>query len=96
LFSKKGSKFKNNFRFDGELICNKPVPTIMVYIIILHNVEMNYWTNLFILQATQFKITYLPFAGPEEHIPGRKTIEQLVTHSNFSSYAFSFSKVIDN
>ena len=48
---------------------------------------------LFPLQATQFSITYLPFSGPEEHIPGRRTVTQLIENANISSHTFSFSKV---
>ena len=30
LFSKSGSKYKANFRFDGNLTCNEPAPPIQV------------------------------------------------------------------
>ena len=30
LFSRHGSKFKRNFRFDGNLTCNQPAPPIKV------------------------------------------------------------------
>ena len=51
-------------------------------------------TNIFILlQATKFTITYLPFFGPEEHIPGRNSVDQLIEQANISSQMFSFSKV---
>ena len=55
----------------------------------------SYFTLLFLfpLQATQFSITYLPFSGPEEHIPGRRTVTQLIENANISSHTFSFSKV---
>ena len=33
LFSKSGSKYKANFRFDGNLTCNEPAPPIQVKII---------------------------------------------------------------
>lgn len=72
LFSRHGSKFKRNFRFDGNLTCNQPAPPI---------------------KATQFSITYLPFSGPEQHIPGRKTVTDLIEKANISSHTFSFSKV---
>ena len=45
------------------------------------------------LQATQFSITYLPFAGSEEHIPGRRAVTELIEKANISSRTFSFSKV---
>ena len=32
LFSRHGSKFKRNFRFDGNLTCNQPAPPIKVKI----------------------------------------------------------------
>ena len=39
LFSRHGSKFKRNFRFDGNLTCNVPAPPIKVskyfYILVL-------------------------------------------------------------
>ena len=31
LFDSSGSRYKANFRFDGELVCNQPIPNIMVY-----------------------------------------------------------------
>ena len=46
-----------------------------------------------LLQATKFTITYLPFYGPEEHIPGRNSVDQLIEQANISSQMFSFSKV---
>jgi Niemann-Pick C1 protein len=45
------------------------------------------------ITATQFSITYLPFSGPEEHIPGRKAVTDLIEKANISSHTFSFSKV---
>ena len=30
LFSSRGSPFKSNFEWDGELVCNKPAPKISV------------------------------------------------------------------
>jgi hypothetical protein len=35
----------------------------------------------------------LPFSGPEEHIPGRKAVTDLIEKANISSHTFSFSKV---
>ena len=49
-----------------------------------------------LLQATKFTITYLPFYGPEEHIPGRNSVDQLIEQANISSQMFSFSKVSVN
>jgi len=45
------------------------------------------------ITASQFSITYLPFSGPEEHIPGRRTVTKLIENANISSHTFSFSKV---
>ena len=30
IFSSYGSKFKINFQFDGDILCNQPAPTILV------------------------------------------------------------------
>ena len=30
LFSTRGANYKPNFKWDGELVCNKPAPPIMV------------------------------------------------------------------
>ncbi len=46
-----------------------------------------------LFQATKFDIKYLHFPGPEEHIPGRRAVTDLIDGANFSSRAFSFSKV---
>lgn len=46
-----------------------------------------------LFQATQFSINYVAFSGPEEHIPGREMLESAIQKANFSSSAFSFSKV---
>jgi len=71
LFSSHGSRFKPNFKFDGELKCNHPAPPI---------------------NASMFSIDYLIFSGPEEHIPAKKKIEELVKSSNIST-AFSHVQV---
>jgi len=71
LFSSYGSNYKPNFKFDGDLVCNKPAPPI---------------------KASTFKIDYLIFNGPEEHIPAKRKIEELVKSSNISG-AFSHVQV---
>jgi predicted RND superfamily exporter protein len=71
LFSPYGSKFKPNFKFAGELVCNQPAPQIT---------------------ASKFKIDYLIFNGPEEHIPAKHKIEEIVKNSNISG-AFSHVEV---
>ena len=43
LFSRHGSKFKRNFRFDGNLTCNQPAPPIKVNIIITDSPKP--WTS---------------------------------------------------
>ena len=45
-----------------------------------------------IFQASKFKIDYLIFTGPEEHIPAKRKIEELVKASNLSG-AFSHVQV---
>ena len=37
LFDSSGSRYKANFRFDGDLVCNRPTPTILV-----SNASMSY------------------------------------------------------
>ena len=48
LFSRHGSKFKRNFRFDGNLTCNQPAPPIKVNIqVILFEIDCSFfYTNL--------------------------------------------------
>eukprot|EP00094_Tigriopus_californicus_P008124 TCALIF_07820-PA protein Name:"Protein of unknown function" AED:0.21 eAED:0.21 QI:2513/0.92/0.92/0.92/0.76/0.85/14/0/199 len=45
------------------------------------------------IKATKSDITFVKFSGPEEHVPGRRLIENLIQTKKFSSKAFSFSKV---
>ena len=42
--------------------------------------------------AAKFRVLYLPFAGPEQHIPARAAVEQLIA-SEFNKDAFSFNKI---
>eukprot|EP00092_Neocalanus_flemingeri_P028206 GFUD01030630.1.p1 GENE.GFUD01030630.1~~GFUD01030630.1.p1 ORF type:complete len:389 (+),score=76.54 GFUD01030630.1:34-1167(+) len=70
LFSSQGSRFKPNFMFDGDLLCNQAAPPI---------------------KASKFTIEYILFKGPEEHIPARRKIEEIVKNSDISG-AFSFVK----
>jgi len=44
------------------------------------------------IKASKFKIDYLIFNGPEEHIPARRKVEELVKRSNISG-AFSHVQV---
>ena len=37
MFSSSGSKFKINFQFDGELECNSPAPSILVFLQLYNN-----------------------------------------------------------
>ena len=71
LYPSYGSKFKPNFKFDGELVCNQAAPP---------------------LKTSKFQIDYLFLNGPEEYIPAKKKIEEIVKRSNISG-AFSFTKV---
>ena len=84
-----------------QLSCsNAPIVLSTIYITNWTGPVISYFfpkkdsTNIFILlQATKFTITYLPFFGPEEHIPGRNSVDQLIEQANISSQMFSFSKV---
>ena len=44
------------------------------------------------IKASKFKIGYVKLAGPEEHIPARSTVTQLISAAE-SPYTFSHSKV---
>eukprot|EP00095_Tigriopus_kingsejongensis_P005354 maker-scaffold34_size539781-snap-gene-1.9 protein:Tk05354 transcript:maker-scaffold34_size539781-snap-gene-1.9-mRNA-1 annotation:"hypothetical protein DAPPUDRAFT_306990" len=45
------------------------------------------------ITATNSDFSYVKFSGPEEHVPGRRLVENLIQGKKFSSKAFSFSKV---
>ena len=71
LFSSYGSRYKPNFKFEDDLICNQPAPRI---------------------QATKFKLSYVKLTGPEEHMPARGAVRDLIKDAN-SPYTFSHSRV---
>ena len=86
----KGKESFQSFPKNDVVICFVSIYTF--YFLELRNsTPQNLYTIIF--QATQFSITYLPFSGPEEHIPGRKTVTDLIEKANISSHTFSFSKV---
>ena len=72
LFSTAGSSYKDNFKFDGELLCGQPAPPIL---------------------ASKFSVDYLLMDGPEEHLPARRAVEQLIADSQISQPAFSHVKI---
>jgi len=43
-------------------------------------------------QATRSSVKYVKFSGPEEHVPGRATVDNLLRNAS-GIRAFSFSKV---
>lgn len=71
IFSTLGSKYRINFKLDGDLICNNAAPSIL---------------------ASKCEIQYFPFDGPEDHIPAKDTIDQLISNSGLQN-AFSFVKI---
>jgi len=71
LFSSVGTVYKDNFKFDGELHCNKPAPTIL---------------------ASKMWFTYVHFSGPEEHIPARRRLEELISSTGLAD-SFSHAKI---
>ena len=44
------------------------------------------------IQASKIKFSYLLFDGPEEHVPAKRKVEQLITESGLPG-SFSFVKV---
>jgi len=71
LFSSYGSKYKPNFKFESELVCNEKAPEI---------------------KASKFDIFYYSFKGPEDHIPARTEVTQVIESAK-SPYTFSHCKV---
>ena len=87
MFSSYGSKFKINFKFDGEVQCSHPAPAILVCL----QLWANQW-SVFTFKATKFDIEYFPFDGPEEHVPAKDMIDHLIAKSGLQN-AFTFVKV---
>ena len=72
LFSREGSGYKYNFKFDGVLACRQPAPPIL---------------------AAKFTIDYLMMEGPEQHIPAKRAVEQIVNASAVANVSFSHVKI---
>ena len=54
--------------------------------------ECQFLLKLYLLQASKCEIQYFPFDGPEDHIPAKDTIDQLISNSGLQN-AFSFVKI---
>ena len=101
LFHKDGAQEREkSFKFDGELVCNEPVPPIKV-----HN---HRWREICLQRAYGFflpnlsfhpqssklgKVNYAQFSGPEEHIPARSIVFGIIDDANFNSPTFSHAQV---
>ena len=89
LFSTAGSVFKPNFQFSEELKCDFPSPDILVRYF-YHLLLITF--VLYLLQASKFEFEYLAFEGPDEHIPAKDTVDEIIRDSRLSE-AFSFNKI---
>ena len=47
----------------------------------------------FFFQASRIKITYVRFKGPEEHVPGKQAVEDIIRKYNATAKSFSHSSV---
>jgi len=72
LFSGDGSRFKIDFKFEGELDCEKPAPPIV---------------------ASRFAIGFVVLDGPQNHLPAKRILKDVVSNSGVSDVAFVLSEV---
>ena len=88
LFDSSGSGNKPHFRFDGNLSCNSPAPRILVSLTTFPASS----AVLFCLKATRQRFAFLLFDGPEEHVPAKQRVEEVIRQSGLP-HSFSFVKV---
>jgi hypothetical protein len=87
LFSSFGAKFRENFKFSDNLTCGQPAPDIKVNINFFFKLKRNAT-----FQTSRFEVQYLPFSGPEEHIPAKRRVDELIHMSGIPG-GFSFFKI---